>query len=48
MAQQKTYPMIQPDGARNGHLREIVNRLERAGLTLERMEPGTVSSTGVG
>ena len=34
MAQQKTYTMIKPDGVRNGHIGEIVNR---AGLKIERM-----------
>ena len=33
MAIQKTYSMIKPDGVRNGHIGEIVNRFERAGLT---------------
>ena len=37
MAQQKTYTMIKPDGVRNGHIGEIVNRFERAGLSIERM-----------
>ena len=40
MAIQKTYSMIKPDGVRNGHIGEIVNRFERAGLTVERMELG--------
>ena len=40
MAQQKTYTMIKPDGVRNGHIGEIVNRFERAGLKIERMELG--------
>ena len=43
MAQQKTYTMIKPDGVRNGHIGEIVNRFERAGLTVERMELGMVT-----
>ncbi len=43
MAIQKTYTMIKPDGVRNGHIGEIVNRFERAGLTIERMELGMVS-----
>ena len=30
MAIQKTYSMIKPDGVRNGHIGEIVNRFERA------------------
>lgn len=40
---EKTYTMIKPDGVRNGHIGEIVNRFERVGLTVERMELGTVS-----
>ena len=43
MAEQKTYTMIKPDGVRNGHIGEIVNRFERAGLTIERMELGMVT-----
>ena len=43
MAVQKTYTMIKPDGVRNGHIGEIVNRFERAGLTVERMELGMVT-----
>ena len=43
MAIQKTYSMIKPDGVRNGHIGEIVNRFERAGLTVERMELGMVT-----
>ena len=37
MAIQTTYTMIKPDGVRNGHIGEIVNRFERAGLTIEQM-----------
>lgn len=37
MAIQKTYTMIKPDGVRNGHIGEIVNRFERAGLAIEQM-----------
>ena len=40
---EKTYTMIKPDGVRNGHIGEIVNRFERVGLTIERMELGMVS-----
>lgn len=43
MAVQKTYSMIKPDGVRNGHIGEIVNRFERAGLAIERMELGMVT-----
>ena len=38
MAVQTTYTMIKPDGVRNGHIGEIVNRFERAGLTIEQMK----------
>lgn len=38
MAIEKTYTMIKPDGVRNGHIGEIVNRFERAGLKIDRME----------
>ena len=38
MAIEKTYSMIKPDGVANGHIGEIINRFERAGLTIERME----------
>ena len=40
---EKAYTMIKPDGVRNGHIGEIVNRFERVGLTVERMELGMVS-----
>lgn len=40
---EKTYTMIKPDGVRNGHIGEIVNRFERVGLTVERMELGMVT-----
>ena len=40
---EKTYTMIKPDGVRNGHIGDIVNRFERVGLTVERMELGMVS-----
>ena len=48
MAQQKTYTMIKPDGVRNGHIGEIVNRFERAGLKIERMELGMVTDEQAG
>lgn len=44
MAIEQTYIMIKPDGVRNGHIGEIVNRFERAGLTIERLERGMVSN----
>ena len=40
---EKTYTMIKPDGVRNGYIGEIVNRFERVGLTVERMELGMVT-----
>lgn len=40
---EKTYTMIKPDGVRNGHIGEIMNRFERVGLTVERMELGMVT-----
>ena len=43
MAIEKTYSMIKPDGVRNRHIGEIVGRIERVGLTIERMELGMVS-----
>lgn len=43
MAMEKTYIMIKPDGVANGHIGEIINRFERAGLTIERMELGNVA-----
>lgn len=38
MTIEKTYTMIKPDGVRNRHIGEIVNRFERAGLTVEQMK----------
>ena len=43
MAFEKTYSMIKPDGVENGHIGEIVNRIERVGLKIERMELARVS-----
>ena len=43
MAIEKTYNMIKPDGVKNGHIGEIITRIERVGLTIERMELGMVS-----
>lgn len=41
---EKTYIMIKPDGVRNKHVGEIINRFERAGLILERVELGMVTN----
>jgi nucleoside-diphosphate kinase len=43
MAIEKTYLMIKPDGVKNKHVGEIIGRLERAGLNLERLQLGKVS-----
>lgn len=43
MAIEKTYIMIKPDGVKNKHVGEIINRFERAGLILERVELGMVT-----
>ena len=44
MAVQKTYTMIKPDGVRNRHIGEIINRFERAGLTIEAMKLDVVTA----
>lgn len=38
MAIERTYGMIKPDGVENRHVGEIISRIERAGLTIEKME----------
>lgn len=43
MAIEQTYSMIKPDGVANHHIGEIIHRIERAGLTIERMEMGMVT-----
>ena len=43
MAFEKTYSMIKPDGVENGHIGEIINRIERVGLKIERMELARIS-----
>lgn len=43
MAFEKTYNMIKPDGVANGHIGEIITRIERVGLTIERMELAQVT-----
>ena len=35
---ERTYSMIKPDGVENRHVGEIISRIERAGLTIEKME----------
>ena len=43
MAIEKTYSMLKPDAVRNHHIGEIVSRIERAGLVIERMELANVN-----
>ena len=43
MAIEKTYNMIKPDGVKNAHIGEIITRIERVGLTIERMELAMVT-----
>ena len=38
MAFERTYNMIKPDGVANKHIGEIITRIERVGLTIEKME----------
>ncbi len=38
MAEEKTFIMIKPDAVRARHIGEIVARIERSGLVIERME----------
>ena len=38
MSIERTYSMIKPDGVENRHVGEIISRIERAGLTIEKME----------
>lgn len=39
----KTYIMLKPDAVRNHHVGDIVARIERAGLGIERMELAMVT-----
>ena len=43
MAIERTYSMIKPDGVENKHIGEIVSRIERTGLTIEKMELSMVT-----
>jgi nucleoside-diphosphate kinase len=40
---QKTYLMLKPDAVANGRVGEIVTRIERVGLKLERLELSSVT-----
>jgi len=41
---QKTFLMLKPDAVANRHIGEIVARLERSGLVIERLELSRVTS----
>ena len=43
MAIEKTYSMLKPDAVRNRHVGDIIARIERAGLAIERMELANVT-----
>lgn len=43
MAIEKTYSMLKPDAVRNRHMGDIIARIERAGLAIERMELANVT-----
>ena len=43
MAFEKTYTMIKPNGVAERHVGEIVARIERCGLAIERMELAEVT-----
>jgi nucleoside-diphosphate kinase len=40
---EKTYVMLKPDAVAHRHIGEILNRFERVGLTIERLEMTNVS-----
>lgn len=42
--QEQTYIMIKPDAVANGHIGAIIDRIERAGLKIERMVLENVTS----
>lgn len=41
---QRTFTMLKPDAVANRHIGEIINRFERVGLTIERLEMGMVTA----
>lgn len=43
MAFEKTFTMIKPNGVADRHIGEIITRIERSGLTIERMEMLTIT-----
>lgn len=42
MANERTFVMVKPDGVERGLVGDIISRLERKGLRLERMEMQTI------
>lgn len=48
MAVENTYVMVKPDGVARGLVGEVVNRLERKGLTLENMRMLTITEEMAG
>lgn len=40
---ERTYSMIKPDAVRDRHMGEIITRIERSGLVIERMELAQVT-----
>lgn len=40
---ERTYIMLKPDAVENGHIGEIINRIERSGLTIDRLEMAMVT-----
>ena len=38
MSIERTYSMIKPDAVQNRHIGEIISRIEKTGLTIERMK----------
>ena len=48
MAIEKTFIMIKPDAVRDRKIGEIVTRIERSGLAIERMEMTTLDRPTVG
>ncbi len=43
MAIEKTFSMLKPDAVRDRHVGEIIARIERAGLSIERLELACVT-----
>lgn len=48
MAVEHTYVMVKPDGVTRGLVGEVINRMERKGLTLEKMRMLTIDEALAG